>query len=76
MASAIAATVAKMIESLPEPVQQRVLEHLQEYIEDIRDEIQWDVSFARTQDNLVLAARRARAGVARGLAAPIEPDQL
>ena len=48
------ATVMKMMESLPESIQARVLEHLQDYIEDIRDEMQWDESFARSQDKLFL----------------------
>ena len=65
----------KMIESLPEPVQQRVLEHLQEYIETFGRKLQWNESFAQTQDGLAAAARKARADIARGLATPL-PDQL
>lgn len=70
------ATVMKMMESLPKPIQERVLEHLQDYIEDIRDEVQWNESFARSQDKLVAAARKARADIARGLAAPLNRGQL
>jgi hypothetical protein len=76
MASSIAATVAKMIEALPESVQQRVLERLRDYIEDVREDAQWDELFARTQDGLAAAARKARADVARGLAVPLDPDLL
>ena len=60
MASAATATVMKMIESLPESVQDRVVERLRDYIEDVRDEMQWDESFARSQDKLVASARKAR----------------
>ena len=74
--TAATATVMKMMESLPEPIQERVLEHLQDYIEDMRDEMQWNESFARTQDKLAAAARKARAEIARGLAAPLNPDDL
>jgi hypothetical protein len=74
--TAATATVIRMIESLPEPVQDRVLEHLQDYIEDMRDEMQWNESFARTQDRLAAAARMARAEVSQGLAVSLEPNEL
>jgi len=76
MASAATATVVKMIESLPESVQDRVVERLRDYIEDARDEMQWDESFARSQDKLAAAARKARADIARGLATPLNRGQL
>ena len=53
-------TVVKMMESLPDPVQDRVAEHLREYIEDLREELQWDTTFKKTQSQLVAAARRAK----------------
>lgn len=76
MTSAATTTVVKMIESLPESVQDRVVERLRDYIEDARDEMQWDESFARFRDKLVAAARKARAEIARGLAVPLNPDDL
>jgi len=76
MASAATATVVKMMESLPESVQDRVVERLRDYIEDARDETQWDESFARSQDKLTAAARKARAETSRGLAIPLNPDDL
>jgi hypothetical protein len=76
MASTATATVVKMIESLPESVQDRVVERLRDYIEDTRDEMQWDESFARSPDKLVTAARKARADISRGLAVPLNPDDL
>ena len=63
MVSATAATVMKMLDSLPEPIQDRVLEHLRDYIEDMRDETQGTESFTRSQDKLVSAARKARAEI-------------
>lgn len=74
--SAATATVLQMMESLPEPVQERVLEHLQDYIEDMRDEMNWNQSFARSQDKLVEAAGKARAEISRGMATPLNPDDL
>lgn len=76
MISTATATMVKMIESLPEPIQERVLEHLQDYIEDMREEMQWNESFARSQDKLAALARKAREDVARGLAVPLNPNDL
>lgn len=76
MSSAVITTVVKMIESLPDPVQDRVAEHLREYIEDLRDELQWDETFKKTQSQLVTAARRAKQEIAAGQAKPLDPDQL
>jgi len=76
MSSAVITTVVKMMESLPDPVQDRVAEHLREYIEDLRDELQWDETFKKTQSQLVTAARRAKQEIAAGQAKPLDPDQL
>ncbi len=76
MASATATTVLKMIDSLPEPEQERVLEHLREYIEDVREDAEWNEAFARSQDKLAAAGRKAKAQIAQGLATPLDPDQL
>lgn len=76
MSSAAIATVIKMMESLPEAAQERVVDHLREYIEDLRDELQWDISFKNTQQQLVAAAQRARQEIAQGQAKPLDYDQL
>lgn len=68
MSSAAIATVIKMMESLPEAAQERVVDHLREYIEDLSDELQWDISFKNTQQQLVSAAQRARQDIAQGQA--------
>lgn len=69
-------TVIKMIESLPETAQDRVVEHLREYIEDLRDELQWDSLFKKTQPQLIAAAKRAKQEIAAGNAKPLDYDQL
>ena len=74
--SAIVTTMAKMLESLPEPIQERTLEHMREYIEDIRDESKWDESFSRTQSNLVAAARQARKEISENKAIPMDLEKL
>ena len=76
MLSTAIATVTKMMESLPEVAQDQVVEHLREYLEDLQDELQWDALFKKTQPQLVAAARRAKQEIARGLAKPMDYDQL
>jgi len=76
MPSTAIATVEKMLESLPEEVQERVVEHLREYILDLQDELRWDALFKRTQDKLVVAARRAKEEIAAGKAEPMDFERL
>jgi hypothetical protein len=76
MTSTAIVTVAKMMETLPEPVQNQVVEHLRDYVAEIQDEIQWDVLFNRTQEQLIAAARRARQEIAAGHAEPLDYEQL
>jgi len=76
MSSKAIATVIKMMESLPETVQEQVVEHLRDYIADLQDELQWDILFERTQQQLIAAARRARQEIAEGHAKPLDYDRL
>lgn len=69
-------TVLEMLASLPESIQERVLGHLRYYIGDLRDEMRWNETFARSGDKLVAAARKAREEIARGLATPLDSHQL
>jgi hypothetical protein len=69
-------TLVKMVASLPETAQAQVVEHLREYIEELREELQWDQAFARTQQQLVAAAQRAKQEIAQGRARPLDYDQL
>lgn len=52
-------TIIKMIEQLPESDQEKVAEHLREYLAELEDEQKWDEAFAKSQDELVQAAREA-----------------
>jgi uncharacterized iron-regulated protein len=76
MSSASVITVVKMLESLPEPVQDQVVAHLREYIADLRDELEWDAAFQNKQEQLVRAARRAKAEIKAGKAQALDPDEL
>lgn len=73
MSSTAIATVAGMLESLPEAVQDQVIEHLREYLTDLQDELEWNDQFKRTQAQLAAAARRA---IAEGHAQPLDHDRL
>lgn len=57
MSSNAIATVVAIMESLPESLQDRVAEHLQEYILDLQDELKWDESFQKTQQQLINTAQ-------------------
>jgi hypothetical protein len=76
MQSTEIATVAKMMESLPEPAQKQVVEYLRHLIEDLQDEEVWDALVERTQPKLTEAARRARQQIAEGLSQPLDANQL
>ena len=51
-------------------------QHLREYIEDLEDELRWDNTFGRTQAQLIEAAQRARAEIARAQVRPLDVDDL
>jgi len=76
MSSEAITTVIKMMESLPKDVQDRVVEHLREYLDDLQDELQWDESFKKTQQQLIAAAQRAKREITEGNAQPMDYDQL
>jgi hypothetical protein len=76
MSSTAITTVVKMMESLPVDVQNQVLDHLREYIADLQDENRWNESFARTQDKLIIAARRAKQEITEGKAVELDYDRL
>lgn len=65
-----------MIESLPETEQDRVIEHLRKYLEEMQDEVEWDDSFSKTQQKLVVAAQRAKREIAEGRASPLDLEKL
>lgn len=68
--------VIEMMESLPENLQQQVAEYLKEYIADLKDELQWDESFKKTQPQLVAAAQRAKQEIAEGKAQEMKLNEL
>jgi hypothetical protein len=76
MSSPAITTIVKMVESLPHDLQEKVAEHIRDYITDLEDEQRWDKSFKRSQDNLVVAARKAKEEIAAGQSVPMDYEQL
>ena len=68
--------VIEMMESLPETLQQQVAEYLKEYIAELKDELQWEESFNKTQPQLVAAAQRAKQEIAEGKAQEMKLNEL
>ncbi len=66
----------EMMQSLPDTLQQQVAEYLKEYIADLKDELQWDESFQKTQPQLVAAAQRAKQEIAEGKAQEMRLNEL
>lgn len=76
MASPATITMEKMLESLPERVQEQVVEHLREYLAHLKDELEWDDLFNKTQHQLSAAARHARQEMAQEHAKPMDYNKL
>lgn len=69
-------TLIKMMETLPKEAQDQAVEHMREYIDELRDEMQWEESFSKTQDNLAATAKQARQEMAEGKASPLDFEKL
>ena len=76
MSSPAITTIIKMVESLPTELQEQVVKHVRAYLVEIEEEKLWDESFQRTKDNLVTAARKAKAEIAAGMSTPMDYEQL
>ncbi|PSB07602.1 hypothetical protein C7B62_19410 [Pleurocapsa sp. CCALA 161] len=76
MSSPAITTIIKMVESLPDELQEQVVEHVRAYLAELEEEKLWDTSFKRTENNLVAAARKAKAEIAAGLSSPMDYEQL
>jgi hypothetical protein len=76
MSSPAITTIIKMVESLPDELQEQVVEHVRAYLAELEEEKLWATSFKRTENNLVAAARKAKAEIAAGLSSPMDYEQL
>jgi hypothetical protein len=76
MSSPAIATIVKMVESLPDEQQAQVVENVRAYLAELGEEKRWDTSFKQAENNLVAAARKAKAEIAAGLSSPMDYEQL
>ena len=76
MSSPAVITIVKMVESLPTELQEQVVDQVRDYLAEVEEEKRWDNSFKRTKDNLVAAARKAKAEIAAGMSTPMDYEQL
>ena len=76
MSSPAVITIVKMVESLPTELQEQVVDHVRDYLAEVEEEKRWDNSFKQTKDNLVAAARKAKAEIAAGMSTPMDYEQL
>ena len=76
MSSPAVITIVKMVESLPTELQEQVVGHVRDYLAEVEEEKRWDNSFKRTKNNLVAAARKAKAEIAAGMSTPMDYEQL
>lgn len=52
------------------------VEHLRDYIAELEDELHWEITFNNTQDQLIVAARRAKQEIAEGKTESMDLDRL
>lgn len=76
MTSTAIITATKMMEKLSEDAQQQAVEYLRNYIAEMQDEKVWDDLFAKTENQLVAAARKAKKEIAEGQAKPTDINRL
>ena len=76
MSSNAIITITRMMETLPEALQNQIVEHLREYIAELQDKLRWEASFNNTQDQLIVAAQRAKQEIAEGKAEPMDLNRL
>ncbi len=72
----IAETICKMIESLPESIQSSVLDEINVIIAEKQDEIQWNIQFKRTQENLMAMARKVKKEISEGKTEPMDYEKI
>jgi len=75
MQSTTITTMTKMMEHLPEYVQSLVVKHMNEYISNLKDELQWDELFQKTQNQILVAAQQARKEISEGLSESMDFDK-
>jgi cell fate regulator YaaT (PSP1 superfamily) len=69
-------TIDKMIKTIPESMQNSVLEEIQAVISEKHDELEWNIQFQQSQENLIAAAKKVKEEIAAGMAKPMDYKKL
>ena len=72
----ITETICKMIESLPESMQSSILDEINVIVAEKQDELQWDIQFKRTQENLMAMARKVKKEISEGKTEPMNYERI
>jgi hypothetical protein len=63
-------------ETIPESMQNSVLDEIQAIITEKHDELEWNIQFQQSQENLIAAAKKVKDEIATGLAKPMDYKKL
>lgn len=63
-------------ETIPESMQNSVLEEIQAVIAEKHDELEWNIQFQQSQENLITAAKKVKEEIAAGMAKPMDYKKL
>ena len=63
-------------ETIPESMQNSVLDEIQAVITEKHDELEWNIQFQQSQENLIAAAKKVKDEIATGLAKPMDYKKL
>jgi hypothetical protein len=69
-------TIDKMIKTIPESMQSSVLDEIQAIITEKHDELEWNIQFQQSQENLIAAAKKVKDEIATGMAKPMDYKKL
>ena len=69
-------TIDKMIKTIPESMQSSVLDEIQAVITEKHDELEWNIQFQQSQENLIAAAKKVKDEIATGIAKPMDYEKL
>ena len=69
-------TIDKMIKTIPESMQNSVLDEIQAVITEKHDELEWNIQFQQSQENLIAATKKVKDEIATGLAKPMDYKKL
>jgi len=68
--------VNNVTETIPESMQNSVLDEIQAVITEKHDELEWNIQFQQSQENLIAAAKKVKDEIATGMAKPMDYKKL